>query len=95
MHDNDAAYHKIKTNYKHCCWHFPAVFNTSATYSGHITIKVEIKKLYMARMWERRTTQTVWVGKREWKRPLRRPRRGWQDNTKMDLQELVWGHGLY
>jgi hypothetical protein len=28
------------------------------------------------------------VGKREGKRPLGRPRRKWEDNIKMDLQEV-------
>jgi hypothetical protein len=30
----------------------------------------------------------VLVGKPEGKRPLRRPKRRWEDNTKMDLQEV-------
>ena len=30
----------------------------------------------------------VLVGKREGRRPLRRPRRRWKDNIKMDLQEV-------
>jgi hypothetical protein len=34
------------------------------------------------------------VGKPEGRRPLGRPRRGWEDNTKMDLREVGWGHGL-
>jgi len=34
------------------------------------------------------------VGKPEVKRPLRRPRRRWEDNIKTDLQEVGWGHGL-
>ena len=36
----------------------------------------------------------VLVGKPEGKRPLGRPRRRWEDNIKMDLQELgkeFWG----
>ena len=34
----------------------------------------------------------VLVGKPEVKRPLKRPRRRWEDNIKMDLQEVVmWG----
>jgi hypothetical protein len=33
------------------------------------------------------------VGKPEGKRPLMRPRRRWEDNIKMDLQEVVWGGG--
>jgi hypothetical protein len=31
------------------------------------------------------------VGKPEEKRPLRRPRRRWEDNIKMDLQEVECG----
>jgi hypothetical protein len=33
----------------------------------------------------------VVVGKPEGKRPLGRLRRRWQDNIKMDFQEVVWG----
>jgi hypothetical protein len=33
----------------------------------------------------------VLVGKPEGKRPLGRPRRRWEDNIKMDLQELRRG----
>ena len=39
--------------------------------------------------------QWVLVGKPEGKRPLGRSRRGWEDNIKMDLQELgCWGYVL-
>jgi hypothetical protein len=31
------------------------------------------------------------VGKHERNRPLRRPKRRWEDNIKMDLQEVGWG----
>jgi hypothetical protein len=31
------------------------------------------------------------VGKTEGMRPLRRPRRRWVDNIKMDLGEIGWG----
>ena len=42
--------------------------------------------------------QYVWVhrvlvGKPEGKRPLGRPRRRWEDNIKMDLQEVEGGRG--
>ena len=37
---------------------------------------------------ERRGVYTVLVGKSEGKRPLGRPRRRWEDNIKMDLQEV-------
>jgi hypothetical protein len=33
----------------------------------------------------------VLVGKPEGKRPLGRPRRGWEDNMKMDIQEVECG----
>ena len=33
------------------------------------------------------------VGKPEGKRPLGRPRRRWEDNIKMHLQEVGGGHG--
>ena len=35
----------------------------------------------------------VLVGKPEKKRPLGRPRRRWEDNLKMDLQEVGGGGG--
>ena len=42
----------------------------------------------MARMGEERGVHRVLVGKPEGKRPLGRPRRSWEDNIKMDLQEM-------
>ena len=41
----------------------------------------------------RRGVYGVLVGKPDGKRPLGRPRRRWEDNIKMYLQE-VGGHGL-
>jgi hypothetical protein len=35
----------------------------------------------------------VLLGKPEEKRPLGRPRRRWEDNIKIDLQEVGRGHG--
>ena len=40
---------------------------------------------------KRRGLYRVLVGKHEGKRPLGRPRRRWEDNTKMDLQEVGRG----
>jgi len=34
------------------------------------------------------------VGKPEKTRSLRRTMRRWEDNIKMDLHEVEWGHGL-
>ena len=42
----------------------------------------------MARMGERRGVHRVLVGKPEGKRPLGRARHRWEDNIKMDLQEV-------
>jgi hypothetical protein len=45
----------------------------------------------VARMGEDRGVHTMLVGKLEGKRPLRRPRRKWENNIKMDLQEFGGG----
>ena len=42
----------------------------------------------MARMKDGRGVHKVLVGKPEGKRPLGRPRRRWEDNIKIDLQEV-------
>ena len=47
----------------------------------------------MARMGEGRGVHGVLVGKPEGKRPLGRPRRRWEYNIKMDLQEVGVGCG--
>ena len=46
---------------------------------------------HVARMGEGRDVYRVLVGKPEGKRPLGRPRRRWEDNIKMDLQEVGCG----
>ena len=43
---------------------------------------------HVARMGEGRGVHRVLVGKPEENRPLGRPRRRWEDNIKMDLQEV-------
>jgi len=51
---------------------------------------------HVARVVERRGVYRVLVGKPEGKRPFGRPWRRWEDNIKMDLQEVgMWGHGLH
>jgi hypothetical protein len=42
-------------------------------------------------MGEKRAVYRILVGKREGKRPLGRPSSRWEDNIKMDLQEVVCG----
>jgi len=46
---------------------------------------------HVARMVEDRGVHRVLVGKSEGKRPLGRPRRRWEDNITMDLQEVGGG----
>jgi len=43
---------------------------------------------------ERRGVYRVLVVKPAGKRPLGRPRRGWDDNIKMEFHEVGRGHGL-
>ena len=48
---------------------------------------------HVACMGEDRGVHRVLVGKHEGKRPLGRTRRRWEDNIKMDLQEVGGGRG--
>jgi len=47
--------------------------------------------MYVARTGERRVVYRILVGKREGKRLFGRPRRRWEDNIKMDFQEVGCG----
>jgi hypothetical protein len=40
---------------------------------------------------EGRVAYRILVGRPEGRRPLERPRRRWDDNIKIDLQEAGWG----
>jgi hypothetical protein len=42
-------------------------------------------------MGEGRGAYRILVGRPEGRTPLERPRRRWEDNIKMDLQEVEWG----
>jgi hypothetical protein len=42
-------------------------------------------------MGEKRNAHRILVGKSEKKRPLRRRRRRWEDNLRVDLREIEWG----
>ena len=46
---------------------------------------------YVARVGERKGVYRVLMGKPEGKRPLARPRCRWEDNLKIDLQEVGCG----
>jgi len=56
-------------------------------------IKLRIMRCtgHVACMGDRRGVYRVLVGKPEGKRPLGRPRHRWEDNIKMDLQEVGCG----
>jgi hypothetical protein len=45
-------------------------------------------------MGERKDAYRVLVGKPQINRPLEKPRRTWEDNIKMDLEEVGWGRRL-
>jgi hypothetical protein len=49
-------------------------------WAGHVACKGEGRGAYR-----------ILVGRPEGRRPLGRPRRKWEDNIKMDLQEAGWG----
>jgi hypothetical protein len=44
----------------------------------------------MWQAWERKLYKVL-VGKPKGKRPLKRPRRRWEDGFRMDLKEIGWG----
>jgi hypothetical protein len=46
---------------------------------------------HVARMGEVRGVCNILVGRPEGRRPLGRPRRRWEDNIKMDLEEIGFG----
>jgi hypothetical protein len=50
--------------------------------------------MHVARIGERRGTQRILVGKSEGTIPLGRPRHRLEDDIKMGIEEVGWGHGL-
>jgi hypothetical protein len=49
-----------------------------------------IRAGHVARIWEKRNAYRILIGNPEGERPLRRPRRRWEDNVRMNL-EIGWG----
>jgi hypothetical protein len=45
---------------------------------------------HVALMGEKSNAYRILVGKPEGKRPLRRPRRRWMNNFKIDVREIGW-----
>jgi hypothetical protein len=67
------------TNLKMAEWHWMMIQRNTEADQGPCTI-MKIVSLYR-----------LLVGKPEGRRPLRRPRRRWLDNIRMDLVEVGWG----
>ena len=69
----------------------------SDLYSPNILRVVKSRRMrwagHVARMGEGRGVHRVLVGKPEGKIPLGRPRRRWEDNIKMDFEEVGGGCG--
>jgi len=67
-------------------------------FSPNIIRVIKFKKMKLTgpivRMGEGISAYRVSVRNPEGKRPLGRPRLEWEDNIKMDLQEMRWAHGL-
>jgi hypothetical protein len=49
---------------------------------------------HVAREREMRCSDRILMGKPEGKRPLGKPRRRWENNIKMYIQEVRWGGGM-
>ena len=65
--------------------------------SPNIVLVIKSRRMrwagHVARMGKARGVHRVLVGKPEGKRPLGRPRHRWEDNIKMDIQEVGGGRG--
>ena len=63
-------------------------------YSPNIVTVIKYKRLrwagYVARMEEGSSSFKILTGKPTRKRPLGRPRRRWEDNIRLDLEECNW-----
>jgi hypothetical protein len=79
--DEDGSWRKIHNDELHSLYSSPNIVRVIKSkrmrWVGHV-----------ARIGEGRGVYRVLVGRSEWKRPLGRPRRRWEDNIKMDLMEI-------
>jgi hypothetical protein len=71
-------------------------FHTSVLFKTPTTVRViKLRRMrwagHVAQMREQRGVYMVLVGKPEVKRSLGKPRHRWEDNIKMDLQEVGCG----
>ena len=63
--------------------------STTNTFGAKISRRARWAR-HVARMVKWRVAYLVLVGKHEGKVPLRRPRRRWEDNIKMHIEEVGW-----
>jgi len=86
---NQATY-KIQSNFNSQI-HIKSVKGLIIQYFNYLRITHSWFWYVVARMGEKRGVYKVLVGKPERKKPLGWPRRRWEDNIKMDLQEVGCG----
>jgi hypothetical protein len=79
--EEDGSWRKLHNNELHSLYSSPNIVrmmkSRRMTWAGHV-----------ACMGEGRGVYRVLVGRPEGKRPLGRPRHGWEDNIKVDLREI-------
>jgi hypothetical protein len=79
--EEDGSWRKLHIDELHSLYSSPNIVRViksrSMRWAGHV-----------ARVGEGRGVYRVLVGRPEGKRPLRRPRRRWEDNIKIDLTEI-------
>ena len=80
MEGQGYKYFSLHLNYVHVSRIMRVVKSRRMRWAGHV-----------ACIGEHRGVHRMLVGKPEGKRQLRRPRRRWEDNIKMDLQEVGGG----
>jgi hypothetical protein len=78
--EEDGSWRKLHNDELHNLYSSPNIVrvikSTRMKWAGHV-----------ARMQEGKSVYRVLVARPEGKRPLRKPRRRWEDNIKMDLRE--------
>jgi hypothetical protein len=55
-----------------------------------ITCEEDQMDRHVAHMGEMRNTYKTLIGKAEGKTPFGKPRRGWEDNIRMDVRDMGW-----
>jgi hypothetical protein len=78
----------ITINTLYVCWVYSVLI--AKYYSGNQIEKNEMGGA-CSTMGEKSGAYRILVGRPEGRRSLGRPRRGWEDNIKMDLQDVGWG----